>query len=66
MGEKICLTITDYHPDQWNPSWTIRLMLKAIISQFPIKEKILGVGSLHTKIKDCKKLALKSQSFKCP
>lgn len=34
VGTKICLTITQYHPDEWNSAWTIRTMLEAVISLF--------------------------------
>lgn len=28
---KICLSITKFHPENWNPSWTIRTMIEGII-----------------------------------
>ncbi|PVV04535.1 hypothetical protein BB560_000959 [Smittium megazygosporum] len=35
---KICLSITDYHPESWQPSWGIRTLLTALISFFPVKD----------------------------
>ncbi|CAM9943020.1 unnamed protein product [Ectocarpus sp. 8 AP-2014] len=34
-GMKICLTISSYHPEHWQPAWGIRLILEALISFFP-------------------------------
>jgi len=63
---KICLTITDYHPEHWNPGWTIKTMLKALISYFPEKEKVLGVGGLDFPPEERKRLALISKKWECP
>jgi ubiquitin-protein ligase len=43
QNTKICLTITQYHPEEWNSAWTIRTMLEAVISLFA--ENVEGVGS---------------------
>lgn len=37
VGKKICLTITGYHPEFWQPAWGIRTALMAIISFFPTR-----------------------------
>ena len=26
-GERICLSMSDYHPETWNPSWGVRTIL---------------------------------------
>lgn len=60
---KICLTITQYHPEEWNSAWTIRTMLEAVISLFA--ENVQGVGSLSA-TKDIREyLAKTSHSFAC-
>ncbi len=41
-------------------------MLKAIISQFPIKEDMPGIGALNFPADKCKLLAQKSRRFVCP
>jgi ubiquitin-conjugating enzyme E2 J1 len=30
---KICLSISGYHPETWQPSWSIRTALKALIGE---------------------------------
>jgi ubiquitin-conjugating enzyme E2 J1 len=34
-GKKICLSISAYHPEEWQPAWGIRLILEALISFLP-------------------------------
>lgn len=33
-GAKICLSMSDFHPESWNPSWGVRLILLGIQSFF--------------------------------
>jgi len=35
LRKKICLSISGYHPEHWQPAWGIRLILEALISFFP-------------------------------
>jgi len=37
IGKKICLSISAYHPEQWQPSWSIRTVLIALIGFMPTK-----------------------------
>merc|ERR1719305_163195 len=34
-GKKICLSMSNYHPELWQPAWDIRTMLEALRSFFP-------------------------------
>ena len=34
-GKKICLSISGHHPESWQPSWSIRTALLAIIGFMP-------------------------------
>ena len=29
---RLCLSISDFHPDTWNPSWTVSTILMGLIS----------------------------------
>jgi len=44
-GTKICLSISQHHPKQWQPSWSIRAALTAIRAFFPTPPEG-AVGSL--------------------
>ena len=34
-NKKICLSISGYHPETWQPSWSIRTALLALIAFMP-------------------------------
>lgn len=65
LNRKICLSITAYHPEEWNPSWGIRTVLLAIISHFPTEDKS-SIGYLEYSSEERKALAKASRSFCCP
>ena len=58
-GKKICLSISGYHPETWQPSWSIRTALLAIIGFMPTPSKGT-IGSLDYPPEERKKLAKKS------
>jgi len=35
VGTKICLTVTGFHPESWQPGWGIRSLLIALIAFLP-------------------------------
>lgn len=41
-NKKICLSISSHHPETWQPSWSIRTALLALIAFMPTN----GRGSL--------------------
>ncbi|NXC79801.1 UB2J1 enzyme, partial [Cercotrichas coryphoeus] len=45
VGKKICLSISGHHPETWQPSWSIRTALLAIIGFMPTKGEG-AIGSL--------------------
>uniref|UniRef100_A0A2L2YER5 Ubiquitin-conjugating enzyme E2 J1 n=1 Tax=Parasteatoda tepidariorum TaxID=114398 RepID=A0A2L2YER5_PARTP len=64
-NKKICLSISGYHPESWQPSWSIRTALLAIIGFLPTHGNG-AIGSLDYTPEERKELALKSQNWKCP
>uniref|UniRef100_A0A0N5AR54 UBIQUITIN_CONJUGAT_2 domain-containing protein n=1 Tax=Syphacia muris TaxID=451379 RepID=A0A0N5AR54_9BILA len=42
LNQKICLSISGYHPELWQPSWSIRTALLALIGFMPTQ----SAGSL--------------------
>jgi len=34
-NKKICLSISNYHPEHWQPSWDIRTIITALVAFFP-------------------------------
>ncbi|XP_041352278.1 ubiquitin-conjugating enzyme E2 J1-like [Gigantopelta aegis] len=62
--KKICLSISGYHPESWQPSWSIRTALLAIIGFMPTHGGG-AIGSLDYTPEERKVLAKKSQDWKC-
>ncbi|CAD8189873.1 unnamed protein product [Paramecium pentaurelia] len=60
---KICLNITKFHPENWNPSWTIRTMIEGIIQHFHVKD--FAVGSIQYTSNQIKSLAQASHKWEC-
>eukprot|EP00051_Salpingoeca_urceolata_P015805 m.206765 g.206765 ORF g.206765 m.206765 type:complete len:223 (+) comp18506_c1_seq2:344-1012(+) len=43
---RLCLSMSDFHPDQWNPAWSVESILKGLVSF--MLENTPTVGSLNT------------------
>jgi ubiquitin-conjugating enzyme E2 J1 len=65
VNKKICLSISGHHPESWQPSWSIRTALLAIIGFMPT-EGLGAIGSLDYPSEERKSLAKKSQTWCCP
>ena len=64
-GKKICLSISSYHPNNWQPSWSIRTALTAL-SAFFTTPAAGAIGSLDYPDREKQQLAAKSKDFVCP
>ncbi len=64
MNTKICLSISGHHPETWQPSWSIRTALLAIIGFMPSPGHGT-IGSLNFSAEERRVLARRSRSFKC-
>ncbi|XP_047179035.1 ubiquitin-conjugating enzyme E2 32 [Vigna umbellata] len=57
---KICLSISNHHPEHWQPSWSVRTALVALIAFMPTNPNG-ALGSLSYKKEDRRSLAIKSR-----
>ncbi|CAG9770951.1 unnamed protein product [Ceutorhynchus assimilis] len=64
INKKICLSISGYHPETWQPSWSIRTALLALIAFMPTKG-VGTIGSLDYTPEERQVLAKKSKSWEC-
>ncbi|KAL1123373.1 hypothetical protein AAG570_002458 [Ranatra chinensis] len=64
INKKICLSISGHHPETWQPSWSIRTALLALIAFMPTPGKGT-IGSLDYTPEERKTLARKSQQWEC-
>jgi len=58
---RLCLSISDFHPDTWNPAWSVGTILTGLLSF--MLEKSPTLGSLESSDLEKKTLALKSVDF---
>ncbi|KAI8362806.1 ubiquitin-conjugating enzyme/RWD-like protein [Blakeslea trispora] len=65
LNTKICLSITGFHPEFWQPAWGIRTVLLAVIGFFPTEAKG-AIGGLDYTKEERKRLAKKSMGWICP
>ncbi|KAE8683499.1 Ubiquitin-conjugating enzyme E2 J1 [Hibiscus syriacus] len=56
---KICLSISNHHPEHWQPSWSVRTALVALIAFMPTSPNS-ALGSLDYKKEERHALAIKS------
>ncbi|CAL4939074.1 unnamed protein product [Urochloa decumbens] len=61
IQKKICLSISNYHPEHWQPSWSVRTALVALIAFMPTNPGG-ALGSLDYKKEDRRALAIKSRA----
>ncbi|XP_067124120.1 ubiquitin-conjugating enzyme E2 J2 [Centruroides vittatus] len=58
---RLCLSISDFHPDTWNPAWSVSTILTGLLS-FMV-EKNPTLGSIETSDFEKRQLALQSLDF---
>lgn len=58
---RLCLSISDFHPDTWNPAWSVSTILNGLLSFMVTNDSTSG--SIITTEADRKNLALKSHDF---
>ena len=59
LNQKICLSISDFHPETWNPIWPISSILIGLISFMVTKDST--VGSINTTEDEIKRIARESE-----
>jgi ubiquitin-protein ligase len=66
IKKDLCMSFTDYHPESWQPAWTISNILHGIVSYMPVDEnEFLAVGAIKSTSADRKKIAKMSENFRC-
>ena len=61
INTRLCLSISDFHPDTWNPAWTVASILTGLIS-FMV-ENTPTLGSIETTTQARRLLAQQSLQF---
>jgi len=61
VGCRLCLSMTDFHPENWNPAWSVETILVGLLSFF-VSDAETGYGSLHQSEARRRELAAASRS----
>eukprot|EP00731_Ephydatia_muelleri_P015501 Em0008g1221a len=61
INTRLCLSISDFHPDTWNPAWSVATILTGLLS-FMV-ENTSTLGSIETSDEMKRKLAVDSLAF---
>ena len=61
INKRVCLTISDFHPETWSPLWTVGSILTGIVSFMNSDE--ITTGGLSSSSKDKKAFALASAAY---
>uniref|UniRef100_A0A1I7ZES4 UBIQUITIN_CONJUGAT_2 domain-containing protein n=1 Tax=Steinernema glaseri TaxID=37863 RepID=A0A1I7ZES4_9BILA len=64
LHKRICLSISGFHPESWQPSWSIRTALLALVGFMPT-DGTGAVGSLSYPAEERQKLAQESANWRC-
>ncbi|KAI9590965.1 ubiquitin-conjugating enzyme/RWD-like protein [Syncephalis fuscata] len=64
LHKKICLSITGYHPEYWQPAWGVRTAMLALISFLPTKGEG-AIGALDYTDDERRSFAKQSVNWRC-
>eukprot|EP00928_Gymnodinium_smaydae_P070397 TRINITY_DN54242_c0_g1_i1.p1 TRINITY_DN54242_c0_g1~~TRINITY_DN54242_c0_g1_i1.p1 ORF type:complete len:1126 (-),score=276.04 TRINITY_DN54242_c0_g1_i1:79-3456(-) len=62
INRRICLSMSDFHAESWNPSWTIEKILIGLMS-FMYEESTASIGSILESFERRKRYAAESEYF---
>eukprot|EP00742_Colponemidia_sp_Colp-10_P006386 GILJ01006844.1.p1 GENE.GILJ01006844.1~~GILJ01006844.1.p1 ORF type:complete len:211 (-),score=5.47 GILJ01006844.1:269-901(-) len=60
---KLCLSISDFHPESWNPLWTVGSILQGVLSFMTDTQRT--EGSIETSTSEKRRLAAESLGYNC-
>ncbi|KAA8541571.1 hypothetical protein F0562_022723 [Nyssa sinensis] len=61
--KKICLSMSDFHPESWNPMWSVSSILTGLLSF--MMDNSPTTGSVTTTVAEKQRLAKSSLAFNC-
>ncbi|GAB9474137.1 Ubiquitin-conjugating enzyme e2 [Globisporangium polare] len=63
VNRRICLSMSDFHPETWNPVWAVASILTGLYS-FMLEDQ-MTTGSIETSEDEKRELATTSLAFNC-
>lgn len=61
--KKICLSMSDFHPESWNPMWSVSSILTGLLSF--MMDNSPTTGAVNTTVAEKQRLAKASLAFNC-
>lgn len=61
VNKDICTSMSNYHPNTWNPAWSVATILTGLLSMMTSDE--MTTGAVETSDQDKRSLAAKSKEF---
>jgi ubiquitin-protein ligase len=62
VGKKLCLSMTDFHPESWNPAWSVETILVGLLSFF-VSDAEEGYGAIKASEERRRKLAAEADAI---
>eukprot|EP00421_Protoceratium_reticulatum_P001453 CAMPEP_0168368482 /NCGR_PEP_ID=MMETSP0228-20121227/6273_1 /TAXON_ID=133427 /ORGANISM="Protoceratium reticulatum, Strain CCCM 535 (=CCMP 1889)" /LENGTH=667 /DNA_ID=CAMNT_0008381329 /DNA_START=27 /DNA_END=2027 /DNA_ORIENTATION=- len=62
-NQRLCLSMTDFHPESWNPAWTVESILVGLISFMIDERDPVSFGVLKDSAEARRHFALSSKTF---
>ena len=63
VNTRLCLSMSDFHPESWNPSWRIESILVGLVSFMLDHNEPRTTGGMHASEAKRRELALASFTF---
>jgi len=63
INQRLCLSMTDFHPENWNPAWTVESILVGLISFMVDERDPTGLGVVAASPETRRRLAAASREF---
>jgi ubiquitin-conjugating enzyme E2 J2 len=60
-GVRLCMSMSDYHPESWNPSWSVETLLVGLLSF--MYEESNAIGSIEASAAQRVLLAAASRAY---
>ena len=60
-GARLCLSMSDYHPESWNPAWSVETCLVGLLSF--MYEESNAIGSINASARERERLAKASHKY---